>query len=90
MLAGRGEVTEEQAQAAAAAFLDMDAARLQAAGRSEGTVPCWNFAIDDGDDTSYIAVTVSAGSVRARCVSRYDADEKPQAVPSSSRTRTRS
>ena len=63
MLAGRGEVTEEQAQAAAAAFLDMDAARLQAAGRSEGTVPCWNFAIDDGDDTSYIAVTVSGGEV---------------------------
>lgn len=63
MLAGRGEVTEEQAQAAAAAFLDMDAARLQATGRSEGVVPCWNFAIDDGDDTSYIAVTVSGGEV---------------------------
>ena len=35
MLAGRDEVTEEQAQAAAAAFLDLDAARLQATGRSE-------------------------------------------------------
>ena len=34
MLAGRDEVTEEQAQATAAAFLDMDAARLQATGRS--------------------------------------------------------
>ena len=63
MLAGRDEVTEEQAQAAAAAFLDMDAARLQATGRSEGAVPCWNFDIDDGDDTSYIAVTVSGGEV---------------------------
>ena len=41
----------------------MDAARLQATGRSEGAVPCWNFAIDDGDDTSYIAVTVSGGEV---------------------------
>ena len=59
MLAGRDEVTEERAQAAAAAFLDLDAARLQATGRSEGDVPCWNFDIDDGDDTSYIAVTVS-------------------------------
>lgn len=48
MLAGRGEVTEAQAQAAAAAFLDVDAARLQATGRSEGAVPCWNFDIDDG------------------------------------------
>lgn len=63
MLAGRSEVTEAQAQAAAAAFLDMDAARLQATGRSEGAVPCWNFDIDDGDDTSYIAVTVSGGEV---------------------------
>lgn len=63
MLAGRDEVTEEQAQAAAAAFLDLDAARLQATGRSEGAVPCWNFDIDDGDDTSYIAVTVSGGEV---------------------------
>ena len=63
MLAGRGEVTEAQAQAAAAAFLDVDAARLQATGRSEGAVPCWNFDIDDGDDTSYIAVTVSGGEV---------------------------
>ena len=63
MLAGRDEVTEEQAQAAAAAFLDLDAARLQATGRSEGDVPCWNFDIDDGDDTSYIAVTVSGGEV---------------------------
>ena len=63
MLAGRGEVTEAQAQATAAAFLDMDAARLQATGRSEGAVPCWNFDIDDGDDTSYIAVTVSGGEV---------------------------
>ncbi len=43
MLAGHDEVTEEQAQAAAAAFLDLDAARLQATGRSEGAVPCWNF-----------------------------------------------
>lgn len=34
MLAGRDEVTEERAQAAAAAFLDLDAARLQATGRS--------------------------------------------------------
>ena len=50
-------------QAAAAAFLDVDAARLQATGRSEGAVPCWNFDIDDGDDTSYIAVTVSGGEV---------------------------
>ena len=63
MLAGHDEVTEEQAQAAAAAFLDLDAARLQATGRSEGAVPCWNFDIDDGDDTSYIAVTVSGGEV---------------------------
>ena len=63
MLAGRDEVTEEQAQAAAAAFLDLDAARLQATGRSEGAVLCWNFDIDDGDDTSYIAVTVSGGEV---------------------------
>ncbi|MFR6426069.1 MAG: PepSY1/2 domain-containing protein [Oscillospiraceae bacterium] len=63
MLAGRGEVTEEQAQAAAAAFLDMDAARLRATGRSEGAVPCWNFAIDDGDDASYIALTVTGGEV---------------------------
>ena len=63
MLAGRDEATEERAQAAAAAFLDLDAARLQATGRSEGDVPCWNFDIDDGDDTSYIAVTVSGGEV---------------------------
>nr|DAY78949.1 MAG TPA: YpeB [Caudoviricetes sp.] len=63
MLAGHDEVTEEQAQAAAAAFLDLDAARLQATGRSEGAVPCWNFDIDGGDDTSYIAVTVSGGEV---------------------------
>lgn len=42
---------------------DLDAARLQATGRSEGAVPCWNFDIDDGDDTSYIAVTVSGGEV---------------------------
>ena len=30
---------------------------------TEGAVPCWNFDIDDGDDTSYIAVTVSGGEV---------------------------
>ncbi|MFR0795590.1 MAG: PepSY1/2 domain-containing protein [Oscillospiraceae bacterium] len=69
MLAGRDEVTEERAQAAAAAFLDLDAARLQATGRSEGAVPCWNFDIDDGDDTSYIAVTVSGGEVLRYCSS---------------------
>ena len=63
MLAGHDEVTEEQAQAAAAAFLDLDAARLQATGRSEGAVPCWNFDIDDGDDASYISLTVKGGEV---------------------------
>ena len=77
MLAGHDEVTDKrqrkkkrllpkrnpQPKAAAAAFLDLDAARLQATGRSEGAVPCWNFDIDGGDDTSYIAVTVSGGEV---------------------------
>lgn len=63
MLAGRDEVTEEQAQTAAAVFLDMDAAQLHPTGRSEGAVPCWNFDIDDGDETSYISVTVSGGEV---------------------------
>ena len=63
MLAGRDDVTEGQAQAAAAAFLDMDASRLRATGRSEGAVPCWNFDIDDGDDASYISLTVQGGEV---------------------------
>ena len=53
MLAGHDEVTEEQAQAAAAAFLDLDAARLQATGRSEGAVPCWNFDISGGEVLRY-------------------------------------
>ena len=81
MLAGRDEVTEEQAQATAAAFLDMDAARLQATGRSEGAVPCWNFDIDDGDDTSYIAVTVSGGEVlRSSCAGGEPALSTDEAV----------
>ena len=63
MLAGRDDVTEGQAQAAAAVFLDMDASRLRATGRSEGAVPCWNFDIDDGDDASYISLTVKGGEV---------------------------
>lgn len=32
-------------------------------GRSEGAVPCWNFDIDDGDDASYISLTVKGGEV---------------------------
>lgn len=63
VLAGRDDVTEGQAQAAAAVFLDMDASRLRATGRSEGAVPCWNFDIDDGDDASYISLTVKGGEV---------------------------
>lgn len=63
VLAGRDDVTEGQAQAAAAAFLDMDASCLRATGRSEGAVPCWNFDIDDGDDASYISLTVKGGEV---------------------------
>lgn len=63
VLAGRDDVTEGQAQAAAAAFLDMDVSRLRATGRSEGAVPCWNFDIDDGDDASYISLTVKGGEV---------------------------
>ena len=51
------------AQTAAAVFLDMDASRLRATGRSEGAVPCWNFDIDDGDDASYISLTVKGGEV---------------------------
>lgn len=63
VLAGRDDVTEGQAQTAAAVFLDMDASRLRATGRSEGAVPCWNFDIDDGDDASYISLTVKGGEV---------------------------
>lgn len=63
VLAGRDDVTQAQAQAAAAAFLDVDASHLRATGRSEGAVPCWNFDIDDGDDASYIALTVTGGEV---------------------------
>ena len=60
MLAGRDEVTEEQAQAAAAAFLDLDAARLQATGRSEGAVPCWNRDRDIGRIVPVVDVKVPA------------------------------
>ena len=63
MLPGRDDVTEGRAQPAAAVFLDMDASRLRATGRSEGAVPCWNFDIDDGDDASYISLTVKGGEV---------------------------
>ena len=63
VLAGRADITQAQAQAVAAAFLDVDASRLRASGRSEGAVPCWNFDIDDGDDASYISLTVTGGEV---------------------------
>ena len=40
-----------------------DYARTLSRNAAEGAVPCWNFDIDGGDDTSYIAVTVSGGEV---------------------------
>ena len=71
VLAGRDDVTEGQAQTAAAVFLDMDASRLRATGRSEGAVPCWNFDIDDGDDGEPVlspeqAAETAADFLRAR------------------------
>ena len=71
VLAGRDDVTEGQAQTAAAVFLDMDASRLRATGRSEGAVPCWNFDIDDGNGGEPVlspeqAAETAADFLRAR------------------------
>ncbi len=63
MLSGKSEVTEEEARARAAEFLQCDEAALQSAGRLEGEIPCWNFDLADGDDTVSIAVTVQGGEV---------------------------
>lgn len=63
MLSGKAEVSEEEARAAAAEFLQCPAEQLRPSGRSEGRTPCWNFDLPDGDTVISISVTVQGGEV---------------------------
>ena len=63
MLAGKAEVSEEDARSVAAKALQCPADALHSRGRSEGTTPCWNFDLPDGDAEASIAVTVQGGEV---------------------------
>lgn len=63
MLADKAEVSEEEARAVAAEFLQCGAEQLQSRGRAEGATPCWNFDLPDGDTEVSIAVTVQGGEV---------------------------
>lgn len=46
LLEGEGKVSEKEALAIAAKFLDMDEAKLQSMGKSRGDVPCYYFSTD--------------------------------------------
>lgn len=63
MLAGKAEISAEEARAVAAEFLQCPEEQLQMRERSEGKTPCWNFNLPDGDTESSIAVTVQGGEV---------------------------
>lgn len=63
MLADKAEVSEEDARAAVAKILNCSAESLQSRGRSEGSIPCWNFALPDGGTETFAAVTVQGGQV---------------------------
>ena len=63
MLAGRGEVTEEQAQAAAAAFSGYGCGASAGGWPLGGHRTVLELCYRRRDDTSYIAVTVSGGEV---------------------------
>ncbi len=77
MLEGRESVSEQEAREAAAAFLQIDPEIIRPVGKSEGDIPCWRFQIWEGENASFIAVTVSGGFV-IRYLSPQDmvSDEK--------------
>ncbi len=69
-LEGRDQVSQEDAQTAAAKFLDVEVSEIRDAGEMEGDVPCWAFGLirNGGEYTVY--VTKQGGEIYSALCSR--------------------
>ena len=71
MLENAEEVSEEKARENAAAFLNVNKARVYTVGECGGDVPCYSFGTDsDGGGSSFVSVTKAGGKVMNMISSR--------------------